>query len=185
MYAGAPGIETLVVGLSTTSTGLTPGALKTFANAGAGQPTPFAASAGETSPDLYYECEADSTAWKTLFTASGKTAPATLGNYAGAAGAATLYMAATNATADVETQVKAALAAMKSCSFQLTAHSINSSKVAEGIVTLGGASVAQDAGNGWSMPSSTVVTLNGAACSSYRQTGAAVSINFPCDAIVP
>ena len=51
--------------------------------------------------------------------------------------------------------------------------------------TVGGANVAQEPGNGWSMPSPTVVTLNGAACSSYRQTGAAVSINFPCDAIVP
>jgi len=185
MYAASPSIETLVVGLSTASTSLVPGTAATFANAGAGQPTAVAALAPENTPSgVYYQCMGVSP-WAALFAASKKTAPTALGTYAAANGTAPLYMAATNGTGDVETQVKAALAAMKSCSFQLTAHSINPAKVTEGTVTVGGTNYAEDAANGWSMPSSTVVTLNGAACSSYRQTGAAVAINFPCDAIVP
>jgi len=55
MYAGTPSIETLVVGIPTTSTGLTPGALATFANAGAGQPAAFATTDGESQSALYGE----------------------------------------------------------------------------------------------------------------------------------
>jgi hypothetical protein len=185
MYAANPSIETLVVGLSTTSTGLVPGTVATFANAGAGQPTALAAPAGENTPSgVYYQCMGFSP-WATLFTASKKTAPAALGTYAAANGSAPVYMAATNSTADIETQVKAALAAAKSCVFDLAAHSITASKVAEGTVTVGGVNVPQDGSNGWSMPSPTTLVLNGSACWSFRQPGAIVSFAFPCDAIGP
>jgi hypothetical protein len=185
MYAGAPSIETLVVGLSTTSTGLTPGALATFANAGAGQPAAFATLDGESASTLYSDCKSISTGWSAVFTATGKTPPTTAGTYSATAGAAPLYMATTNSTANIETQVKAALAAAKSCNFDLSAHSINSNKLGEGTVTIGGVGVPQDGSNGWSMPSPTALVLNGAACSSFRKPGAAISIEFPCDAIIP
>jgi hypothetical protein len=185
MYAGTPNIETLVLGLGTTSTGLTPGALTTFANAGAGQPAALASSIAGTQTDLYEECDLDSPQWTALFTASGKASPAAIGNYSATAGTAPLFMAATNSISDIETQLQAALAAAKSCAFDLSAHSILSNKVAEGTVTVGGVNVPQDGSNGWSLPSSTALVLNGSACRSYWQPGATISINFPCDAILP
>ncbi|HEY6477496.1 MAG TPA: hypothetical protein VI456_13025, partial [Polyangia bacterium] len=185
MYAGTPNIETLVLGLPTTSTALTPGALATFANAGAGQPAALASSVGGTQSDIYDECHLDSQQWDTLFTASGKTPPAAIGNYSATAGTAPLFMAATNSVSNIETQLQAALAAAKSCSFDLSAHSIYSNKVAEGTVIVGGVNVPQDGSNGWSMPTTTALILNGSACRSYWQPGATISINFPCDAILP
>jgi hypothetical protein len=185
MYAGTPSIETLVVGVPTASSAVTPGALSTFANAGAGQPASFATSDGESQSTLYGQCMSASSQWLALFDASGKTAPAAIGSYSAAGGTAPLYMAASNSKADIETQVKAALKAAKSCLFGITTFSIKESNAAEGSVTISGVSIPFDGSNGWSLPSSSEILLNGAACASWRQPNATISFYFPCDAIGP
>ncbi len=181
MYAGTPSIGTLVVGLPVNASG---GAqvLANFANAGAGQPV-FALDGSAL--NLYSECEAGGPAgWRTMLAATGKTGKVPIANYSSAVGTASVFMSASGSATDIETAVNAALAAAKSCTFDVATFSIDPSKLGEGTVTLGGLKVPQDGSIGWSMPTPTELVLNGYACSIWRQPNAAISFSFPCDAIL-
>jgi len=193
MYAATPSIETLVVGLPVDAVNDPYGtqALLNFANAGAGQPV-IPASAGNSPTNIAYDCSQSATSqdggsysWVNLHTASGHNATTPVATYASAGGTAPLYKAASNSATDVQTALNAALAAAKSCAFDLAPGqlSIDPSKLGEGTVTVAGNKIPQDASNGWSMPTPTEVVLNGSACTVWRQPNAAISFSFPCDAI--
>jgi hypothetical protein len=188
LWAHAPSVETLVVGVPST---LTPaGVLQDFANAGTGQSVALFSSSGGTQPsDIYYQCTGlgggDSVNWHNIFVSTGKAAPNAIATYSTPGGTAPLYMAATSAVADVQTQVAAALTAAKSCAWDLASFSIDPSKLGEATVTLNGAPLAEDAGIGWSMPTTNELTLNGPACAAWRTAGATITFNFPCDTVLP
>ncbi len=191
LYASTPSIETLVVGLppDLANEPIAGEALANFANAGAGQPVvPALNAASEGQGALYPEChfmtDGGPQSWSSLFTASGKTAPAPDATYGTTEGTAPLYMSASGSATDIETAVNAALAAVKSCAFDLSVHSIDPNKLGEATVTIGGVKVPQDGTIGWSMPTTTELVLNGFACSALRQPNANVSFSFPCDAVL-
>jgi hypothetical protein len=183
MYAGSPSIETLVVGLPPAMTSF----LQEFATAGAGQP--MGALDPTTASNYYALCDVNTDggaeSWPSLFVASGKTAPDVLTTYAGPAGSAPLYMAASNSVADIETQVNAALAEAKSCSFDLSTYSVDMNKLGEATVTLNGTRVPQDASLGWTMASPSQLVLNGFACTTWRTPAATIAFDFPCDILSP
>jgi hypothetical protein len=190
LWAGSPSIQTLVVGLPAAIVNpVAPGVLQDFANAGTGQAVAFPTGTSFTASTLSYACNANPDggleSWPSLFASTGKSAPGSIATYSATGGAAPLYMAASGAVADIETQVTAALAAAKSCAFDLAQFSIDPSKLGEATVTLNGASLANDAGVGWSMPTPTELVLNGPACVAWRTPAATIAFAFPCDTVLP
>jgi hypothetical protein len=119
-----------------------------------------------------------------MLAATGKTGKVPIANYSSAVGTAPVFTAASGSATDIETAVNAALAAAKSCTFDVATFSIDPNKLGEGTVTLGGLIVPQDGSIGWTMPTPTELVLNGYACSIWRQPNAAISFSFPCDAIL-
>jgi hypothetical protein len=90
------------------------------------------------------------------------------------------------------TQIRVALAAVKSCAFDLGEDGVqvDLSRIDLGErahVVLNGTAVPFDPANGWSMSSETTVTLAGQACDAWRtptmQTS--ISFDFPCDVFIP
>src|SRR6185437_6829387 len=120
--------------------------------------------------------------WTSLYAGTGKTAPNPLATYSTPGGGAPLYTATTVAASDLEAQVTAALAQARSCAFDVGTFAIDPAKLGEATVTLDGSPLGQDPGIGWSMPSTTELTLNGPACLAWRSSTATLSFNFPCDA---
>ena len=190
LWAGAPSIETLVVGLPAASLNpVAAGVLQDFANAGAGQVAAFPTGSSFTENTLSYACNGNSDggidSWPSLFAASGRTAPAPIATYSATGGTAPLYMAATGAVADIEAQVIAALSSVKSCAFDLAQFSIDPSKLGEATVTINGTPLAEDAAVGWNMPTPTELVLNGPACTTLRTSTGTIKFAFPCDTVLP
>ena len=192
MYLATPRVETLVVGLPVDTATDPDGAqaLLNFANAGAGQPV-VPATTGSNPMNIYFDCDGSAYgqdggkySWLNLLAASGMTGNLPIASYSTAEGTAPLYKAGSNSATDVETAVNAALAAAKSCAFDLAQFSIDPSKLGEGTVTVAGNKIPQDASIGWSMPTPTEMVLNGYACTIWRQPNATISASFPCDAIL-
>jgi hypothetical protein len=190
MYGASPSIGTRIVGVPVSPTGFEPTVLQNFANAGAGQPAvvPMAASETQTitPADVYDECmnmtDGGSDSWSSLYAAAGRTAPAPLADY-GSPTAAPLFMAASTSVTDLTTAVSGALSSLgRSCAYDLSSFAIDSTKLSEGSVTIDGTTIAQNATDGWSMPSETELVLNGAACVA-AQAATSVSFDFACDAI--
>jgi hypothetical protein len=175
------GISTVVLGIASTDTNLPTGILQALANAGAGEPTVPALVPGATTSLLYGQCSS-SAGWLADLTASGKpkVTGTTLGTYAASAGPSRPYAPS---AAD-----QAALAArLKSCTFVLggTGVSVDTTMLNRAHVRIAGTEIAQDATNGWSMPTGTQVVLNGTACATWRTpASAAIDFQFPCDILV-
>jgi hypothetical protein len=112
-------------------------------------------------------------------------APNSIATYATPGGTAPLYTAATSAVTDIQPQVTAALAQARSCAFDVATYAIDPSKLGEATVTLNGTPLGQDPGIGWSMPTTTELTLNGPACAAWRSATATISFAFPCDTVLP
>jgi hypothetical protein len=189
LWAHAPSIATLVVGLpAATNNPVAAGVLQDYANAGVGQPAAFPTGTPYTATTLSYACsintDGGNESWPSLFAAAGKTAPGSIATYSTTGGTAPLFVAPTNAVADIEPQVIGALAQAKSCAFDVATFSIDPNKLGEATVTLNGTALPQDAGVGWSMPTPTELVLNGPACAAWRTPNAAISFNFPCDTVV-
>jgi hypothetical protein len=190
MWAQAPSIETLVVGLPATALNpVAAGVLQDFANAGMGQAVAFPTGTSLTETTLSYACSGNTDggneSWPALFAGTGKAAPGSIATYSATGGTAPLYLAASNAVTAIEPRVTAALAQARSCAFDVGSSSINPAKLGEATVTLNGNPLAQDPGIGWSMPTTTELTLNGPACVAWRTAAATISFNFPCDTALP
>jgi hypothetical protein len=190
LWAGSPTIQTLIVGLPTViNNPVETGVLQDLANAGAGQPFAFPTGTSFSGPsDLYYSCNLNSDggaqSWPTLFAGTGKASPNSIATYSATGGTAPVYNVATTAVADVKTQVVAALAAARSCAFDLPNHTIDPAKLGEATVTLNGSPLAQDPAAGWSMPTTSELRLNGPACNAFRTATATISFAFPCDTVL-
>jgi hypothetical protein len=176
----AAGITTLVLGLELPIFDQPPGILQAYANAGAGEATAPALTAGTDTFAFYDQCSG-TTGWRADLTASGKpnARGSTLGAYSAAAGPSRAY---TTSAAD-----QAALAArIKSCSFTLAGNlHVDTARLNLAHIRIGTTEIAQDATNGWSMPTDTQVVLNGAACTTWRTAGSgAIQFDFPCETIL-
>jgi hypothetical protein len=185
MYGGTPSIGARIVGIPLSTTGSEQAVLQNFANAGVGQP---AVVPGQTltPADIYYECTgmtnggADS--WSSLYTSAGRTGVTPLAVY-GSPAPAPLYMAASTSAADLASALNSALSSLgHACTYDLSAFEVIPAKAGEGSVTIDGTTIAQSPTDGWNMPSSTELVLNGSACAA-AQAATSIKINFPCDAL--
>lgn len=115
---------------------------------------------------------------------------ATAGDYSPTGGSATVYRPDPNDQAELVAQIRAALAGVKSCAFDLGGDGVqvDVSRADLGLlahVTIDGAAVPYDAADGWHMASGTTVQLEGAACERWRVAGeTSIAFDFPCDLIV-
>lgn len=162
--AYSKGITTFVFGLGS---GTYAQHLQDVANAGAGAPV---ASPGDNA--LYGCFGGDWTKAKGAYSPSGGT---------------TKYYTPdpTDATA-LEAELSAAIAGVKSCSFDLQGKiEVDLDHAEEGTVLIDGMGVPYDATNGWSMASPTELVLNGEACEALKKATQGISFDFPCDILVP
>jgi hypothetical protein len=181
------GIGTLVVGLPSPISGISTTVLQNFANAGAGQPVVLP-SGVPTPTDVYYQCTgAGNGQWMSLYTAAGRTM-APLAMYSTTAGTASVYSPGSTSQSALATQIAAALADVKSCTFDLGGHiKVSLDKLNKASVMVNGSTVPLDAANknGWDMTSDTVLELFGPACDMWRDPSVnEIKFNFPCDIII-
>lgn len=177
------GITTLVAALpiyTGADTALYTAALQSYANAGVGLP---AASAGDTAQNIYFQCNGV-TGWNAEFVASGKPAQQALGAYSASPGSALVTSLNPASPASLTSSFSQLFARTQSCSFEAKNGKVVLASAASGVVKIGGVAVSYDATNGWHMKSDSVVELVGSACDTLRATpAAAVTIDFPCDAV--
>lgn len=181
-------IQTLVFGIDSPLSTISPEVLAAFANAGAGQPVaPLVAN-----PTAVSDQCSGVPGWAADFATTGKVAErgASAGDYSPIGGAATVYRPDPNDQAELVEQIRAALAGVKSCAFDLGGDGVQVDVVRPDLgvlahVTIDGVDVPFDATNGWHMPSGTTVQLEGAACERWRVPGeTSIAFDFPCDVIV-
>ncbi|HKO90242.1 MAG TPA: vWA domain-containing protein [Polyangiaceae bacterium] len=194
-------IRTLVFGLSSPLTTISPEVLQAFANAGAGLPVaPPRQNANQPyDPNaLYDQCNVD-VGWAADFATTGKVAARgqTIGTYVDPAdplalpGTAKVYRPDPNDQTALIGQISEALAGVKSCSFDLEGDGVKVNVTRPELgelakVLINGNRVPFDPVNGWHMLSETTVQLEGAACASWRVPGdTAIDFDFPCDLLVP
>lgn len=199
--AGAPvaPIRTLVFGISSPTATIRGDVLQAFANAGAGLPVMAIAQNPNQVPnptDMYDQCNGIP-GWRTDFAATGKPAVRgeSVGDYvfdATLAGSAPVYRPDPTNQAALTDQLRAALAGVKSCTFDLGEDGVlvDLSRADLGQlarVLINGQPVTYDPANGWSMMSETTVALTGSACDVWRNPTmvTTISFDFPCDIFVP
>jgi hypothetical protein len=197
---GAPRqpIKTLVFGVSSPTATIRQDVLQAFANAGAGlQVMPPAPNANQPpDPNALYDQCSGVPGWLLDFTATGKPRARgeSIGDYVfdpTLAGNAPVYRPDPTDQAALTDQIRAALAGVKSCTFDLGEDGVKVDLSRQDLgdlahILINGAPVPFDPINGWSMLSETTVTLAGQACETWRtptiQTS--ISFDFPCDVFV-
>jgi hypothetical protein len=185
----AAGITTIVLGLQTTLFDLAPGILQAYANAGAGEPTMAPLRANVDAFAFYDQCNGV-TGWKADRTALGKpdTRGTTLGTYSTTAGPTKPYTPNAADQTQLVTQLSAALAGVKSCTFDLGGHiMVALNLLNRASVLIEGNMVPLDSTNtsGWNMTSPTQLQLFGSACDTWRNPNADdIKFNFPCEIII-
>jgi len=192
-------IHTLVFGVNSPLTTISPEVLQAFANAGAEQPVqPIRPSPNQPyDPNALYDQCNSVPGWAEDFAATGKVAARgqTIGSYIDptdplqVAGSTTVYRPDPNDQAALIGQIRAALAGVKSCSFDLTGDvKVDLARADLGDkakISINGNAVPFDASNGWHMLSETTVQLEGQACADWRvPSETSISFDFPCDVIV-
>jgi len=192
-------IHTLVFGVNSPLTTISPEVLQAFANAGAGLPVaPVRPNPNQAyDPNAIYDQCNGVQGWKADFTATGKPAARgqTVADYIdpadplAVAGKATVYRPDPNDQQALVGQIRAALAGVKSCSFDLSGDvKVDLARADLGDkakITINGNPVPFDATNGWHMLTETTVQLEGQACSAWRVPGeTAINFDFPCDVII-
>jgi hypothetical protein len=187
----AAGIGTLVVGLPTPTGGISPTVLQNLANAGAGQGVvvpPTVSSAMQ----LYYNCTgAGAGQWMSMYTQAGRTGTVPIATYSATAGTAQVYSPGGTSQQALADQISAALADVKSCTFDLTnlqgkMIKVNRSKLDQASVVVGGTVVPLDPtnANGWDVVTDTQLQLFGPACDAWRDPKVTdIQFNFPCGVI--
>jgi hypothetical protein len=197
--APQPPIQTLVFGVSSPTASIRAEVLQAFANAGAGLPVAPAVQNANQAADpnyIYDQCNGVP-GWAADFATTGKPAARgqTIGTYvpdATLAGDAPVFRPDPTDQAALTGQLRAALASVKSCSFDLGEDGVQVDLTRTDLgerarVLINGAAVTFDPANGWSMASETTVTLAGQACDTWRDplTATSISFDFPCEIFVP
>lgn len=192
-------VRTLVLGLTSPTEVIRPEVLQGFANAGAGLPVaPLTVNPGQAyAPEnLWYTCQGR-LGWLADLAAAGKQAMpgAAVGTYAAdptLGGAATVYRPDPSDQEALIEQIRAALAGVKSCTFDLAEDGVKVDRAREDLgqrarVIVNGSPVALDPTNGWHMLTETTVQLEGTACNDWRNPTieTTISFDFPCEIFIP
>jgi hypothetical protein len=185
------GIQTMVLAIDSTLTGISGPVLQGFANAGVGvtplAPPSSAAGAPLLPTDIYNQCNGVP-GWNQLFTAAGLASGQALGTYPAPDASVTnapLYSPDATNVADLTSKIASALATVKSCSFDLQGKiKVDLPNAGRGTVSVDGTVVPYDATNGWTMTTATQLDFVGTVCQDWRTKGMNVSFNFPCDVII-
>src|SRR5215831_1019443 len=197
LFAATPSIGTLVLGLPTDVGGgmaFNMAVLQGVANAGVGQNPALTGLGVSTPTDVWNQCNGVA-GWKTIATAAGRGMNASLATYPTPAGTAKVFTPTSTSTTDLAAQLSAAIAGVKSCTFDLnnvdgTGKSIqvDLTMLSKASVQIMGTTIQLDPNNtnGWDMVSATQLQLFGAACDSWRNPNTKdITFNFPCDIIGP
>ncbi len=187
------GINTIVFGVLTTQFDLPAGTLQAFANAGAGEPTLAPVAAGQDVNAFYDQCNGNA-GWSADLTASGKTKArgTSLGTYSTTMGPTKPYQPNASDETQLTTQLSAALAGVKSCSFDLSdvggkSIKVDTTKLSSAVVKIQGTAIPLDPTNGWNVTASapSTLVLSGAACKTWQTpNNNDISFAFPCSTII-
>lgn len=179
----AQNISTIIFGLQNGN--VPAGTLQAFANAGAGQPV-ASSTFSDTTQNVFYGCQGV-TGWKADATAAGQTGMNLLGTYADTGGTTKYYAPDPTDQTALTTQLQSVLAGVKSCTFDLGGKiTVDTSQLNLASVSIQGQAIPLDPTNGWTMATSTQLTLAGTACATWRQpTSTTIDFNFPCQIIIP
>jgi hypothetical protein len=190
-------IQTLVFGISSEAADILPTVLQGFANAGVGQPVaPMPREGQNYDPNSLWDQCNGVPGWAADFATTGKplTRGQTIGTYTTdltSGGTAPVYRPDPTDQAALTSQIRAALAGVKSCTFDLGSDGVQVDLARQDLgdvakVIVNGAAVPFDTTNGWHMLSETTVQLEGAACEGWRAPTEETSINFdfPCDIFI-
>jgi hypothetical protein len=193
-------IHTLVFGVNSPLTTISPEVLQAFANAGAGLPVapPRPNPNQAYDPNALYDQCNGVTGWAKDFAATGKVAARgqTIGSYVDPAdplavpGTAKVYRPDPNDQTALIQQISEALAGVKSCSFDLAGDGVQVDLSRSDLgdlakILINGNPVPFDTVNGWHMLSPTTVQLEGTACGNWRAPGqSSIDFDFPCDVII-
>jgi hypothetical protein len=173
----AAGVTSKVFGIKG-SASLAADDLTDFENAGAG-----AAVAGSATA-IYTACHGVSAPWTTEWSALGRAAAQALGTYQPGGGSTPSVLLDTTSTDSMTQALLSAAAQTKSCSFDVSGAGIDLANAGQGTVQIDGANVSFNANNGWTMPSATVLTLVGSACTKWRAPSSTqISFDFPCSSL--
>jgi len=191
-------IGTIVFGLQSAVATASPNTLQAFANAGAGEPTkaPF------TGTDLtsYWDQCNNEPHWKADIVAKlpdcalaanfnmcrGKT----VGDYMTTAGPTKPFMPDPSSQAAIASQLKTALASVKSCSFDLgdlngQSIKVDLNQLDQANVLVMGTKVPRNDTNGWKMNGQTQLELVGTACTNWKKPDVdTIDFQFPCSTII-
>jgi hypothetical protein len=201
--AYAAGIPTIVFGIQSALFDLAPGVLQAFANAGAGEPTLAPVKAGLDAFSFYDQC-AGVAGWAADLAAKGTTPMRgdTLGTYMTTMGPTMPYTPSASDVTMLVAQLSTALSGVRSCVFDLSKFTIDTTKLNEAQVYLvdnaGNKTVLhldQNKSNGWYMDdittnssgvmTSTTLELFGDACNQLRSPSTVdIKFNFPCDLVI-
>lgn len=108
------------------------------------------------------------------------------GSYSPSGGTAHYFTPDPTDAMALETELSAAIAGTKSCTFDLQGKiEVDLENASDGKVFIDGMAVPYDAENGWSMATPTVLVLAGEACEALKKATEGISFDFPCDVIVP
>jgi hypothetical protein len=187
------GINTIVFGVLTTQFDLPAGTLQAFANAGAGEPTLAPVASGQDVNAFYDQCNGNA-GWAADLTASGKTKArgTSLGTYSTTMGTTKPYQPSASDETQLTTQLSAALAGVKSCSFDLSdvggkSIKVDTTKLSSAVVKIQGTAIPLDATNGWNVDPSapSTLVLSGNACKNWQTpNNNDINFAFPCSTII-
>jgi hypothetical protein len=192
IYAATPRINTLIIGLPTNmGTNISAASLQNFANAGTGQPVTYADPNAPNAGQVYNQCNGNA-GWQALWTAAGKAMGVPLATYSATGGNATVFAPTSTSQSALVTQISAALAGVKSCSFDLTnvngkSIKVDTTKLNQAHVLIQGNEIPLSTTNGWTVDPSapTTLVLSGDACTTWRMPNVkTVDFQFPCGTII-
>jgi hypothetical protein len=187
------GINTIVFGVLTTQFNLPASTLQAYANAGAGEPTLAPVGTGQDVNAFYDQCSGNA-GWLADLTASGKPKArgTSLGTYATTMGPTKPYQPNAADQTQLTTQLSAALAGVKSCSFDLgdvggKSIKVDITKLSSAVVKIQGTAIPLDATNGWNVTAAapSTLVLSGNACKTWQTPNTNdISFAFPCSTII-
>lgn len=189
----AGGVTTIVMGLLSSINDLPAGTLDAWANAGAGEQTVAPLRTGLDINAFFDQCNGVA-GWHADFLATGKpqTRGQTIGQYAPTAGPTKPYRPDIADQTMLVNQISAALAGVKSCTFDLA--EVNSTRpirvdpaqLNKASILIEGQTVPLDDANGWRLVGPSQIELTGSACTNWRlPANTHIVFNFPCEIIVP
>jgi hypothetical protein len=140
-----------------------------------------------TGMNIYNDCYNGSQPYQAAWGAAGRQALTPMATYGATAGTATVYKPTSVSQQALADQIAAALATVKSCTFDLTGHIVvDTNQLSKAAVLIDGVNIPLSDTDGWNMTSPTQLQLVGSACATWRSMSAMnIDFNFPCEIITP